>query len=258
MQDVLKIQEENGIVTAVLNNPPMNTLNTELMDALAALTHKLGSSTDTRALILTGAGEKAFVAGAEISEFLNLDAKRGRQLTEKGQAIFDRLSSLPFPVICALNGYTLGAGLELALAADIRIAEEQAKLGLPEVNLGIIPGYGGTQRLARLIGIGKAKALIFQARYLDAQEALRLGVVEKVVTRGTSYAAAEEFAQVVAEKPPLAIARAKEAINQGIDVTLAEGQELERNFFGELCESEDAKEGAHAFLEKRKPLFRGG
>ncbi|MDV2686091.1 enoyl-CoA hydratase-related protein [Alkalihalophilus lindianensis] len=257
MQEVLIIEEENGVFTAVLNNPPMNTLHAELIDALADLIDTLSASSTTKALILTGSGEKAFAAGADINEFLTLDSARGREMSKKGQDIFDALSSLPFPVICALNGYTLGAGLELALATDIRIAEEQIKLGLPEVNLGIIPGYGGTQRLSRLIGIGKAKEFIFSGDYLNAEEALRLGVVEKVVPRGTACEAAKEFAQSLAKKPPLAIAGAKKAINQGIEISLSKGQELERKVFGELCDSEDAKEGANAFLEKRKPLFRG-
>lgn len=251
------MQVIESICILTIDKAPMNTLDkltiTQLEDAISKIT----KDSSIRTVILTGAGEKAFVAGAEISEFLECDALSGEELVKKGQQVFKTLESLPIPVIAAINGYALGAGLELALACDIRIMEEQAQVGLPETGLGLIPGYGGTQRLARLVGIGHAKELIFSGRYIKADEALKLGVVEKVVVTGTSMESALTMAGVFKRKAPLAIGAAKKAIQEGIDKPLNEAIEIEISYCGKLFGSEDLQEGAKAFFDRREANFIG-
>lgn len=254
---MIKFEKNDSICILTIDRPPMNTLNKDVIDDLKESIHKIKGDPDLRAVIITGAGEKAFAAGAEISEFLSCDEEQGALLIRKGQQIFDDLENLSVPVICAINGYALGAGLELALACDIRIIENHAQVGLPEVGLGIIPGYGGTQRLSRLIGGGKAKELIFTGRYVDAEEAKHIGIVEKVVEIGESLKEAMKLAETISQKAPLAIAAAKQSINEGKDLTLREGINVEAELCSKLFGTMDLQEGASAFLERRKAKFIG-
>lgn len=255
---MLVTYEQKGFVYLLtIANPPLNVLTDALLSDLDIVVNEIFSKPDCRALVVTGAGEKAFVAGADINQFLDLDAIEGARLVEKGKKIFDKLAFAPFPVICAINGVALGGGLELALACDIRIAEQKAKLGLPETGLAILPGYGGTQRLTQLIGPGRAKKMIFTGAALSADEAYAWGVVEAVVPNGESVNEALTLAEQIASKGPLAIAKAKQAITQGLDTTFAEGQAVETQCFADLCQTEDMQEGAKAFKEKRVPTYYG-
>ncbi|MEK9136792.1 MAG: enoyl-CoA hydratase-related protein, partial [Bacteroidota bacterium] len=207
-------------------------------------------------VIITGAGEKAFVAGTDIKELTVLNNETGKEFSAKGQEVFDLIENLGKPVIAAVNGYALGGGCELALACHIRIASENAKFGQPEVNLGIIPGYGGTQRLARLIGRGRAMEMILTGNQIDAQEALRIGLVNKVVPQPELLATATSMAQLIASKGQIAVRMALKAVNMIAETTLSDGQQLEASLFGVCCETSDFKEGTAAFLEKRKPAFK--
>ena len=206
---------------------------------------------------MTGAGEKAFVAGADITIFPTLDRESGEKFVSELQGVLNRIEELDKVVICAINGLALGGGCELAMACDIRIASEKVKLGQPEVNLSVIPGGGGTQRLPRLVGIGKAKEIIFTADMISAEEAKNIGLVEKVVPAGEAVNEAKKMAKKILSKGPIAIKLAKKAINEGLNMTLRQGLKLEARFFGEICTTEDQKEGGKAFLEKRKPQFKG-
>jgi len=253
----VRMELDSQIAVITIDNPPVNALNSEVMGGLNGILDQLAGLSDIRAVIVTGAGEKAFVAGADIKQFPDLNEVSGRELVTAGQAIFNKIGRLNLPVICAVNGYALGGGCELALACDIRVASANAKFGLPEVSLGIIPGYGGTQRLARLVGAGKAKELIFSGDQISADEAFRIGLVEKLVPVGEALQSALALAEKIIKRGPLAVAKAKQAIDQGLQMTLQEGLALEANVFGELCASEDKNEGALAFLEKREPRFKG-
>ncbi|MFX4262234.1 enoyl-CoA hydratase-related protein [Pelotomaculum propionicicum] len=248
--------------TAVIrfDNPPANSLSAtvlkELRSKLKELQLKITAG-EIRAVVITGTGPKFFIAGADISRFPELDSKGGYELAREGQVIFEELSCLPCATIAAINGYALGGGMELAMACDIRLASANAQLGQPEINLGLIPGYGGTQRLTRLAGTGIAKELIFTGRNISAEEALRIGIINRVVTEGEVLDEALKLAKSIAGKPPLALRAAKEAIDKGLEMTLAMGVEAEAKHFGDLFSTEDQKEGARAFLEKRKPQFKG-
>ncbi|HHW37393.1 MAG TPA: enoyl-CoA hydratase [Bacillales bacterium] len=243
--------------TLTIDNPPVNVLTDELLTQLDEVIDDILSHQVCCVLIVRGAGEKAFIAGADISQFLELNDVSGKGLVEKGKRIFDKLEHATFPVICAINGFALGGGLELALACDIRIAEQKAKLGLPETGLGILPGYGGTQRLGRLIGPGKAKKMIFTAAPITAEEAYNYGLVEEVAPNGESYESAVRLAQKIVNNAPIAISKVKAAVNRGQEVALSEGQEFESILFSELCLTEDMQEGVRAFKEKRKANFSG-
>jgi enoyl-CoA hydratase len=246
------------ILTITVNRPDkMNALNGEVMKGLASALDEARRNPDVGALVLTGAGEKAFVAGADIGELAALGAVDGRDFARKGQAIFDHLENLGKPVIAAVNGFALGGGCELAMACTIRIASKSARFGQPEVNLGIIPGYGGTQRLARLVGEGRAMELCLTGEMIGAEEAWRIGLVNRVVEPAELMGAARELAGKILSKGPLAIRFAMEAIHRGLSLPLAEGLALEANLFGLSASTEDRAEGVAAFLEKRKPAFRG-
>lgn len=251
-----QVEVEDSLAILTIDHPPVNTLNPEILDQLDEIFNQLAQNPDIRVAILTGQGEKAFVAGADIKQFPELDEKAGKALAAHGQEILNKISQLPFPVICAINGFALGAGCELSLACDIRIASKNAKFGLPEVGLGIIPGYGGTQRLAKLVGIGKAKELIFSGELISAEEAYRIGLVERLVPVGESLNSAKELANQIAKKGPIAVQKAKQAIEQGSSMSIQEGLKLEAMLFSQLCETEDKNEGARAFLEKRTPNFK--
>lgn len=240
-----------------IDNPPVNALSRAVMNGLNNVLDELSKDATVLVVIITGAGEKAFVAGADIKQFPHLTPQSGYDLVRAGQVIFDKIETLELPVIAAVNGFALGGGCELAMACDIRVASENAKFGQPEVNLGIIPGYGGTQRLPRLVGAGKAKELIFSGDIIDAREAYRIGLVDVLVPSGEALSRALALAEKMKEKAPLAIRAAKKAVNQGLEQTLALGLELEARLFSELCATEDQKEGARAFLAKEKPKFQG-
>ena len=247
-----KVENEIGFLT--VNRPPVNALNREVLAEMSLTLEQIQDS--CRVVILSGDGEKAFVAGADIQEFPELGREEGEHLCLIGQAIFQQIAELNQPVIAAIDGYTLGGGLELALACDFRIATKKSLFGFPEVKLGIIPGYGGTQRLSRLIGPGKAKQLIFSGEMISGEEANRIGIIEEVV-EDDSMAMAIKWANMIALRGPLAVQTAKKAINQGIDMELVEGLALEASLFGGLCETKDKNEGVMAFLERREAKFGG-
>ena len=254
----LLVKKGDGIGWITINRPEkLNAMNIETIEELRASFREFADDFEVRAVILTGAGEKAFIAGADISEFIHLDAEKGREYARRGQELTTAIESFSKPVIAAINGYALGGGTEFALACHIRLASENAKLGQPEVKLGIIPGYGGTQRLSRLVGKGKAMEMILSGRIVEAEEALDIGLVNKVVPPADLLATAEAMAKEAIKNAPLALAYAIEAINKGLDRTLAEGLELEAEIFGRSCATEDFREGAKAFIEKRKPDFQG-
>jgi enoyl-CoA hydratase len=209
-------------------------------------------------VIVTGAGDKAFIAGADIGELSRLTPLDGREHARRGQALLDRIENLPFPSIAAINGFAYGGGLELALACTLRVASENAKMGLPETSLGIIPGYGGTQRLARLVGKAKAAELVLTAeKGITAAEALRLGLVNRVVPAGQALTSALALAQAIAKNGPIACRYALEAIRRGVEMPLAEGLAYEATLFGLCAATEDMREGMKAFLEKRAANFNG-
>ena len=254
----LLVERDGAIATVTINRPNLlNALNDETMEEIGTCFEELDKEEGVRAVILTGGGEKSFVAGADIGELKEQDRKGGEERSLRGQKTLLMIENLSKPVIAAINGYALGGGCELAMACDIRIASERAKLGQPEVNLGIIPGYGGTQRLTRLVGMGKAKELIFTGDFVDAHEALRIGLVDRVVPREELLNEAKRMARKIASKGPLAITFAKNAINLALDVDVKKGGELEAKEFGALCETQDMKEGMTAFFEKRQPEFKG-
>lgn len=256
-RQLVKFDHERATAIITICNPPVNALNSQVIDELEQILDELAGRSDIRAVIITGAGEKAFIAGADIQQFPHLTPVQGYELARKGQRVFDKIEALQLPVIAAINGFALGGGCELAMACDIRISGENAKLGQPEVNLGIIPGYGGTQRLPRLVGSGKAKELIFTGDAIDGREAYRIGLVDILVPSGEVLTHALSLSAKMQGKGPLAVTAAKKAINQGLDQTLTDGLELEAILFKNLCATEDQKEGARAFLAKQKPQFQG-
>jgi len=251
-------QRENGIEFITINRPDkLNALNKETIEELHNSFKEAENSSDVRVIILTGSGEKAFVAGADISEFAHFSEKKGAELAQKGQELlFDFVQNMKTPVIACINGFALGGGLELAMAAHIRIASDTAKMGLPEVSLGVIPGYGGTQRLAQLIGKGRALELVMTASMIDAQLALSYGLVNHVTTPSELLNLAKSIASKIIKNSPVAIGKAIQAVNANFqDGT--NGFEVEVKLFGECFATEDFKEGTSAFLEKRKAIFTG-
>jgi enoyl-CoA hydratase len=253
------IDREDNVAIITINRPEKyNALNDEVVAEVGAALDELAADNDVRAIIITGAGDKAFVSGADIGMLRDLKSSpEGVANSRRGQAVALKIENLPKPVIAALNGYTLGGGLEFAMACDIRIAADTARLGQPEMNLGLSPGYGGTQRLPRIVGKGMAKLLIYTGDMIDAQEALRIGLVEKVVPLAELMDEAKALAKKLAAMSPLTLAVAKETINLGLEVDLERGLSIESLEFGVLCMTEDSKEGTLAFLEKRKPVFKG-
>ena len=258
MYETLIYRKEDNIGLLTINRPEkMNAISAGLTAELAHLLNEIEEDDELRVLIVTGEGEKAFVAGADIEELVDRDARTGRSVTRERQALFARLESLSIPVIAAVNGYALGGGLELALACNIRICSENAQFGAPEVKLGIIPGDGGTQRLPRLIGLGRAMEMILTGNFIDAGEAYRIGLVNKVVPSGELMDAATELARTIASRPPLAVMYAKEAINSSQEGGSEAGFTLESYLHALLCTTDDKREGVAAFLEKRKGSFKG-
>ncbi|HEX2913267.1 MAG TPA: enoyl-CoA hydratase-related protein [Chloroflexia bacterium] len=256
---LLEREAEGQIAVITVNRPDkLNALNLTVLQELSAAFDELAADETVRAVVLTGAGERAFVAGADIAELNGVpDPAHAASHARLGQAVAFKIERLPKPVIVAINGFALGGGLELAMAGDIRIAAESARVGQPEINLGIIPGFGGTQRLPRLVGRGMAKLLIYEGGHITAQEAYRIGLVDKVVPLAQLQDEARSLARTLATKPPIALAMAKAAINEGVEVDLDRGCGIEAAYFGLLFSTEDRAEGTAAFLEKRKASFKG-
>lgn len=255
----VRVETQEGIRTLTVDRPEkLNALNAAVLETLDALLTEAQNATDLRCLIITGAGEKAFIAGADIGELARLTALDGREHARRGQGLLDRLENLPIPSIAAINGFAYGGGLELALACTLRVASENAKMGLPETSLGILPGYGGTQRLARLLGKAKAAELILTAeKGLAATEAGRLGLVNRVVPPGQALASAMDLARAIAKNGPIACRYALESIRRGVEMPLPEALSFEATLFGLCASTEDMKEGMNAFLEKRPSRFTG-
>lgn len=254
----LLVDTSERICTVTVNRPDkLNALNATAKAELKDLFESLTSDPGVDVVILTGAGEKAFVAGTDIGELTSLNTASGTQFAAGGQGVLSRIEGLGKPVIAAVNGYALGGGCELALACHIRIASENARFGQPEVNLGAIPGYGGTQRLPRLIGEGKAMEMILTGDYVDAQEALRIGLVNTVVPAAELMATSRALALKIASKSQVAVRLSLQAVHASQETHLDDGLDMETGLFGAACGSEDFVEGTRAFLEKRKPKFTG-
>lgn len=243
------------IAVLSVDNPPANALNQTTLEELRSALDQLRNDPEVKAVILTGEG-RFFIAGADIKEFTQLSDAEAVALAKKGQALFDEIEQFPKPVIAAINGACLGGGLELAMACHIRLAAPEAKLGLPELNLGLIPGYGGTQRLPRLVGRGKATQMILTSEMIGGEEAARIGLVEAVYPLDQLLDEARKLAAQIVQKSAVTIRLALAAIHQGMSLGLADGLDKEAALFGEAFRTEDVKEGVSAFIEKRKPQFK--
>jgi enoyl-CoA hydratase len=251
-------EKKNAIAYVTVHRPKvLNALNMATMEELRAAFHEIKNDASVRVVILTGAGEKAFIAGADIGELAQNDAVTAKEYTHRGQSVLNLIENLGKPVIACINGFALGGGCEIAMACTMRLASENAKLGQPEVKLGIIPGYGGTQRLPRLVGKGIAMQLLLTGEMISAQEAHRIGLVNEVTAPADLVPRAEAIAQRIIGNGPLAVQYTMEAVNKGMETTLAEGLYLEAVLFGVASATEDKKEGTSAFLEKRAPQFQG-
>jgi enoyl-CoA hydratase len=253
------ILERDGAVALVTINRPqvLNALNDRVLSDLSAAVEALAADDAVRVVILTGAGEKAFVAGADINELAAQSPVSGRELARRGQALFRRIETMGKPVIAALNGFALGGGCELAMACTFRLAADTAQLGQPEINLGLIPGYGGSQRLPRLVGKDRAMDLILTGRRIGADEAFRIGLVTRVVPAASLLDEARKLAGELAGKAPIAVRYAMDAIERGLDMPFEDACDYEATLFGLVASTEDMREGTRAFLEKRKPAFTG-
>lgn len=249
--------ECDGWVTVITidRREKLNALNRQVLEELKQALLSLNG--DNRALVITGAGDRAFVSGADIQAMREMDPAGAKAFAELGHAAMTLLENHPAPVIAAINGYALGGGCEIALACDIRIAAENAVLGLPEVTLGLLPGIGGTQRLPRLVGPGLAKEMIFSGRRLTAEEARQIGLVNRIVPRGEALSAAKQLAAEIAANGPVAVRHAKAALNMALSTSLASGLQYEVDQFALLFATEDAREGMGAFIERRKADFQG-
>lgn len=249
---------ENGIATVTINRPEvLNALNSKVYAELCKLFTDIDKDSEVKVVIITGSGEKSFVAGTDVAEMQPMSNITIRDFLVLVRETMVKIEKLPKPVIAAINGFALGGGLELAMACDLRIASENAKLGQPEINLGIIPGAGGTQRLTRLVGIAKAKELVYTGDVIDADTAHSIGLINKVVPANDLMAEAESLAQKIAGKGGVALSLAKAAISGGANMDLSSGLDLEMQCFALCFATEDQKEGMRAFLEKRKPQFKG-
>ena len=247
------LEKKDHVAIATVNRPKaLNALNSEVLNDLNTLLDEIAADPEIRVLVLTGSGEKAFVAGADIGEMSTLSKAEGEAFGKKGNDVFRKLETLPIPAIAAVNGYALGGGCELAMACDIRLCSDTAVFGQPETGLGITPGFGGTQRLARLVGPGMAKQLIYSARNIKADEALRIGLCNAVYPAEELMSAAEKLAETIAKNAPIAVRACKKAINEGLEMPMDEAVALEEKLFGSCFETADQKEGMQAFLEKRR------
>ncbi len=252
------LEKKNAIAYVTVNRPNvLNALNGATIEELRTAFHELKHDASIRVVILTGAGEKAFVAGADIGELAKQEPVSGKEMALRGQNVLNLIENLGKPVIACVNGYALGGGCELALACTMRLASDNAKFGQPEVKLGILPGYGGTQRLPRLVGKGLAMQMVLSGEMITAQEAHRIGLVNDVTPAAELIARAEAIAAKIIANAPLAVQYCMEAVNKGMEMTLAEGMFLEAALFGVCCATEDKKEGTAAFMEKRTAAFKG-
>jgi len=254
----LTLDWDGAVVVLTINRPQvLNALNSQTIEELRRAVLELKHDAFVRAVIITGAGEKSFVAGADINELAVHSPAQGKEHALRGQHVFDIIENMGKPVIAAINGYALGGGCELAMACTIRLAAETARLGQPEINLGIIPGYGGTQRLPRLVGKGIAFDLLLTGRQITAQEALQIGLVSRVVPAADLMAEAKRLATELATKAPIAVQYITEAVNRGLEQPFDKAQFLEATLFGLVASTKDMREGTAAFLEKRKADFKG-
>jgi len=256
--DNLLVERDGAVAVVTVNRPKvLNALNTQTLDELRRAILDLKADEGVRAVVLTGAGEKSFIAGADINELATQTPVSGREHAMTGQHILDLIEQMGKPVIAAINGFALGGGCELAMACTIRIAADTAKLGQPEINLGLIPGYAGTQRLARIVGRGRALELLLTGDMVSAQEAHRLGLVNRVVPAADLIAEARKLAATLASKAPVAIRYILESVNKGVEMPFAQAQVFEATLFGLVASTEDMREGTKAILEKRKAEFKG-
>lgn len=254
----LLLEKEDGLGILYINRPEaMNALNEELLQELSTAIDDIGNDEEIQVLIITGAGNKAFVAGADIKQMQPFNAVRGRIFGQLGQEVFRKVEVLAKPVIAAVNGFALGGGCELAMAADIRLASEKARFGQPEVGLGITPGFGGTQRLSRLVGEGRAKEMIFTGEMISAEEAYRIGLVNHIYPAETLLDEAKKLARKIMANAPLAVQFSKAAINQRMQTDIQTAMSIEADLFGLCFSTEDQKKGMEAFLNKEKPQFAG-
>ena len=254
----LLVQKKEGYAIVTINRPDkLNALNNLTITELYSVMKDLNADDTVRAVVLTGSGEKAFVAGADISEIREQDEITGELFALKGQRVFRYIEQMAKPVIAAINGYALGGGCELAMSCHIRICSTKAKFGQPEINLGLLPGYGGTQRLPRLIGRTDALYLLLTGEMIDANRAYDLGLVSEVVEPEQLLERAETLAKIISEKPPIAARYILKAVDEGLNMPIDAALNLEAELFGKICATEDMKEGTSAFLEKRKPQFKG-
>ena len=256
--DNLLVERESGVAVLTVQRPQrLNALDASTLDEIRQAALDFQQDESARCVVITGGGDKAFVAGADINEIARESPEGARQRALRGQHVFDLIESLGKPVIAAVNGYALGGGCELAMACTLRIAADTARFGLPEINLGLIPGFAGTQRLTRLVGKTKAMELILTGNPVPASEALAMGLVNRVVPAADLMNEARGLAAVLAAKPPIALRYAMEAVNRGLEMPFADACRLEASLFGMVAATEDMKEGTRAFLEKRTPNFKG-
>ena len=254
---LIKVKKEHKAAILTLDHPPVNALSPALLEELKGHLDALENDNDAQVIIITGAGSYAFCAGADVKELQNFGPQQAEKLVSLGHSTFGRIATYPKPVIGAINNLTLGGGMELALACDLRISSDRARYGQPEVWLGLIPAWGGSTRLSRLIGVARAKELIFTGRRVGAEEAREIGLVNRVVPQGEALKVAREIAAEIAANAPLAVRHAKSATNRAMDVDLVSGLEYEADQFALLFATEDAREGMGAFAERRKPEFKG-
>ena len=254
----LLIERDGGVLVVTINRPEkLNALNTKTVVELGQVMDEAESDAAVRVIVLTGSGEKSFVAGADINELAVQTPVTGREHARSGQRVFDQIERLGKPVIAAVNGFALGGGCELAMACTLRIASENAKFGQPEINLGLIPGYAGSQRLPRLVGRGRALEMLLTGAPIDANEAHRIGLVNKVVPVASLMTETRTLAQSLAAKAPIALRYILEAVSGGLEMSFADGQDYEATLFGLVSTTDDMREGTRAFLEKRKAAFQG-
>ena len=256
--ETLSVEQSNGVATVTVNREQvLNAINRATLQELGDCFNNLESDVSVRVVVLTGAGNRAFIAGADISELAEMTPTSGHAIARRGQELCERIERSAVPVIAAVNGFALGGGLELTMACTFRVAVDTATFGQPEVNLGLIPGFGGTQRLPRLIGPGRALEMLLTGKSIDAGDAERLGLVNKVVPTEKFLDEVDDFARVLADKPPMAVKYILEAVRTGIQIPLPDACELEATLFGLVAATEDMREGIQAFLEKRAAVFKG-
>ncbi len=256
--ETILFEKRENIAVVTINRPKvLNALNQTVLDELEMVIDAITSDLSVQGAVITGAGEKAFVAGADISEFRGISVEEARKMSRRGQMIFARLEALPIPVIAAINGFALGGGLELAMSCTFRYAVPNARVGQPEVKLGLIPGYGGTQRLARLVGRSRAMEICMTARMVGAEEALKIGVIDRIIEDRNLVDAAVESIQAILANAPLAVSYCKQAVLEGLELPFDAATKLESHLFGLCFATEDKDEGVSAFLEKRAAEFKG-